>query len=293
METTIPKEIRKQIVAMQRGEITEHYVYQNIAKRLKKSPENQKILLKIAAEEKAHYELWTRYLGTPGKPSVLKIIWFSILNFFLGYTFTLKIMERGESNAKINYGEIGKYVPDAEKIAMDEDVHEHELIQLLDEERLNYVGSMVLGLNDALVELTGALAGLTFAVQNSSYIVLSGLITGIAASFSMAASEYLSSKADGRADALKSSVYTGIAYLITVFLLILPYLLLGSQRFLALGIMLATVVLIIFFFNYYISVAKDLKFRSRFLQMLGISLGVAGFSFLVGFIAKLVLGIEL
>jgi VIT1/CCC1 family predicted Fe2+/Mn2+ transporter len=260
MEQVIPKETRKQIIAMQRGEITEHFVYLNIAKRLKKSPENQKILLKIAAEEKAHYELWTHYLGTPGKPFVFKIIWFSIMNFFLGYTFTLKIMERGESNAKINYGEIGKYVPDAEKIALDEDEHEHELIQLLDEERLNYVGSMVLGLNDALVELTGALAGLTFAVQNSNYIVLSGLITGIAASFSMAASEFLSSKADGRPDALKSSVYTGIAYLVTVFLLILPYLLLGSQRFLALGIMLATVVLIIFFFNYYISVAKGLKF---------------------------------
>jgi len=293
LEHEIPQNIRKQIAIMQKGEITEHFVYLNIAKRLKKSPENQKIVQRIAAEEKGHYELWTRILGSPAKPNRLKIFWYGILNFLLGYTFTLKVMEAGENRAQINYGEIGKFVPDAQRIAKDEEAHESELINLLDEERLNYVGSMVLGLNDALVELTGALAGLTFAVSDAKYIVLSGLITGIAASFSMAASEYLSSKADGRPDALKSSVYTGIAYLLTVAILILPYLLLGSQRFAALGIMLGSVVLIIFFFNYYISVAKSLPFKSRFLQMLGISLGVAGFSFLIGMIAKQILGIDL
>lgn len=292
MELQIPKNIRSQIVRMQKGEITEHYVYTGIAKRLKKSPENQKILLKIAAEEKAHYELWTKYLGSSARPNRWKIFWFSILNFLLGYTFTLKIMERGEGNAKINYAEIGKYVPDAEKIAKDEDAHENELIGLLDEERLNYVGSMVLGLNDALVELTGALAGLTFAVTNPTYIVLSGLITGIAASFSMAASDYLSSKADGQPNALKSAIYTGITYLVTVIILILPYLLIANP-FIALGVMLGSVVLIIFFFNFYIAVAKNLNFRSRFLQMLFVSLGVASFSFLVGYLAKIILGVEL
>lgn len=292
MELQIPQNIRKQILRMQKGEITEHQIYTRIAKRLKKSPENQKVLLKMAVEEKGHYELWAKYLGTPAKPNHGKVIWFSLLNFFLGYTFALKIMERGERNAKVNYGEIGKFVPDAEKIAKDEETHENELIALLDEERLNYVGSMVLGLNDALVELTGALAGLTFAVTNPTYIVLSGLITGIAASFSMAASDFLSSKADGRPDALKSSVYTGLTYLITVMILISPYLLIANP-FTALGVMLGSVVLIIFFFNYYISVAKNLNFRSRFLQMLGVSLGVAGFSFLVGYLAKIILGVEI
>ena len=68
--------------------------------------------------------------------------------------------------------------------------HERELIAMIDEERLKYVGSVVLGLNDALVEFTGTLAGLTFAIQNSQIIAVAGLITGVAASLSMAASEY-------------------------------------------------------------------------------------------------------
>jgi VIT1/CCC1 family predicted Fe2+/Mn2+ transporter len=275
---------------MQKAEITEHYVYKNIAKRLK-SPENKKILETISKDEKGHYDLWAKFTDTVVQPHRFRIFWFGIINFFLGYTFTLKIMEKGEANAKINYEEIAKYVPEAEKIKHDEEVHENELIQLLDEERLNYVGSMVLGLNDALVELTGALAGLTFAGVASSYISLSGLITGIAASFSMAASEYLSAKADGRKDALKSSIYTGIAYIITVAILILPYLLIPGNKYLALGIMLLSVVLIIFFFNYYISVAKDLNFKKRFLQMAAISLSVTVISFLIGSAASALLGI--
>ena len=87
----------------------------------------------------------------------------------------------------------------------------------------NYLGSIVLGLNDALVELTGVLAGLTLALQNSRIIVVSGLIIGLAASLSMAASEYLSTKAEanGRSPGV-SAFYTGIAYLITVLFLIFP-----------------------------------------------------------------------
>jgi len=91
--------------------------------------------------------------------------------------------------------------------------------------------------------------------------------------------------------AKRSSVYTGVAYLITVILLILPFLLLTS-KFLALGITLATGVLIIFCFNYYISVAKDLNFKERFTEMTVISLSVALISFLIGYGLKFLLGVD-
>ena len=57
--------------------------------------------------------------------------------------------------------------------------------------------------------------------------------------------------------------------------------------------MLVIVVLIIALFNYYISVAKDLKFKSRFLEMACISLGVAALSFVVGLLVKNVLGVDI
>jgi VIT1/CCC1 family predicted Fe2+/Mn2+ transporter len=163
---------------------------------------------------------------------------------------------------------------------------------MLDEERLRYAGSVVLGLNDALVELTGALAGLTLALQNVKLIALSGLITGIAASLSMAASEYLSTRSEETdKHPVRAAIYTGIAYILTVTLLVLPYLLIQNY-IVDLIITLTIAVLIIAGFNYYISVAKDEPFRARFLEMAGLSLGVATFSFIIGFFIRQWLGVE-
>ncbi|MEG2082956.1 MAG: rubrerythrin family protein, partial [Oscillospiraceae bacterium] len=75
-------------------------------------------------------------------------------------------------------------VPEAAQISHEEEIHENALIEMLDEERLQYVGSMVLGLNDALVELTGTIAGMTFALMNTRLVALSGIITGVSATLS-------------------------------------------------------------------------------------------------------------
>jgi VIT1/CCC1 family predicted Fe2+/Mn2+ transporter len=143
------------------------------------------------------------------------------------------------------------------------------------------------------VELTGALAGLTLALQNVELIALSGLITGIAASLSMAASEYLSTRSE-KTDKhpVRAAIYTGIAYIITVALLILPYLLLENY-ILCLAISLTTGVIIIAVFNYYISVAKGENFKRRFVEMAGLSLGVALFSFIIGYFIRIWLGVEI
>jgi VIT1/CCC1 family predicted Fe2+/Mn2+ transporter len=176
----------------------------------------------------------------------------------------------------------------------DEERHEHELLKAFDEELLRYVGSIVLGLNDALVELTGALAGLTLALRNTRLIALAGLVTGLAASLSMAASEYLSTKSEGESEgksALKSAVYTGLTYVLTVALLIAPYLIFPDYV-LCLAVTLALSVLIILSFTYYTAVAKDLPFARRFLEMAGISLGVAVISFGIGYVVRLLLGVD-
>ncbi|MDP4202394.1 MAG: VIT1/CCC1 transporter family protein, partial [Bacteroidota bacterium] len=184
------------------------------------------------------------------------------------------------------------HFPETKRFSEEELEHEKTVLNMLDEERLQYVGSVVLGLNDALVELTGSLAGFTLALGDTRVITLAGLVTGISAALSMASSDYLSSKAEGDARAKKSAVYTGVAYLFTVIFLILPFLLLTS-KLMALAITLAIAVLIIYAFNYYISMAKDLNFRARFWEMTLISLGVAGFSFLVGWGLKALLGVNI
>ncbi|MDY0317522.1 MAG: VIT1/CCC1 transporter family protein [Candidatus Izemoplasmatales bacterium] len=281
----------KIIKAFQKGEITEYYVYRNIAKK-EKDEKNKEILLTIAKDEMRHYKIWENISDIKVKESKLLIFIYKIMTLIFGYTFTLRVMEMGEEKAQKAYLRLKGYEDVIDQITKEEEEHEQKLLDMLDEERLNYVGSMVLGLNDALVELSGTLAGLTFAFQNTTLISLSGLITGIAASLSMAASEYLSSKADNQPNALKSSVYTGSAYIVTVILLVLPYLLIHNP-FVALGIMIGTVIFIIFFFNLYISVAKNIGFKKRFLQMAAISLGVAGLSFVIGIGIDRLLGVTI
>ena len=202
-------------------------------------------------------------------------------------------MELGEEVAQVNYEKIVDVIPEARGVIHDESVHETILLGLLDEDALVYAGSVVLGLNDALVELTGALAGLTLAFQNMKIIAISGMVTGIAASLSMAASEYLSTRSeDTDKNPVRAAIYTGIAYVVTVILLILPYLLLDNA-YIALAITVSTSIVIIAVFNFYISVAKDLPFGKHFFEMAGLSLGVAAFSFFIGYLIRTWLGVDL
>ncbi len=278
---------------MQQNELDESIIYEKIA-RFAKGEGNKDTLLRLAREEKAHYEIWHELTGHAKKPRRLKIFWYSLMARVLGFTFAVKLMESGEEGAQEEYQQLAEEVPESVGIRRQEEEHEAALISMLDEERLQYVGSMVLGLNDALVELTGSLAGFTFAMQNTRLIALSGLIIGISATFSMASSEFLAARSEGRSDALKSCTYTGIAYLITVVALIMPYLIFPTQQYLAaLFCMLAVVVLIIAAFTYYTGVAQDQPFKSRFLEMALISIGVAVLSFVVGILAKRFLGVEI
>jgi VIT1/CCC1 family predicted Fe2+/Mn2+ transporter len=288
----IDQALREQLLGYQRNEITEYHIYRQLAKTIR-SPENRQILEQIAEDELAHYGRWKHYTEQEIKPDRFKVQIFHLIGRIFGFTFAIKLMERGEQSAQGDYSELAEHIAEAEAIAQDENAHEDALIDLLDEEQLRYAGSMVLGLNDALVELTGTLAGLTLAFQNTRLIALSGSITGIAAALSMGAAEYLSTKSEETDKSpLKASLYTGAAYVITVLLLILPYLLLENY-YLCLAVTLAGAVAIIALFNYYISVAKDESFKRRFFEMAGLSLGVAGLSFVVGLLIREFLGVEI
>jgi vacuolar iron transporter family protein len=283
---------RKKVIQFQQTELTEYHIYKRLANRIKPD-ENAKILDQIAEDELRHYNGWKEYTNEEVEPRWFFVWFYYIVNILFGFTFGVKLMEMGEESAQKNYADVSKEIPEAIKYQNEENEHEQKLIGMLDEERLRYAGSVVLGLNDALVELTGALAGLTLALQDVKLIALSGLITGIAASLSMAASEYLSTRSeDTGKHPVRAAVYTGIAYIITVTLLIMPYLLFKNY-YLDLAIALVTAVLIIAVFNYYISVAKGESFRTRFIEMAALSLSVAAFSFVIGYFIRIWLGVEI
>jgi len=288
---TTSDDLRKRMLAHQRAEITEHMIYRRLAAAVK-SPANARILQDIAADELKHYQVLKTLTGRDVSPSRFKVWWHYLVSRILGLTFGLKWMERGENAALRGYQGLPGAPAAVQDIIGDETRHESELLQLLDEERLRYAGAVVLGLNDALVELTGSLAGLTFALRNTRLVALSGLIVGSAAAISMAASGYLAAKAEKAGKhPLKSALYTGAAYVATVVLLVLPYLILANPYW-CLAWTLAAAVLIIAAFNYYIAVARDEAFHRLFLEMAGLSLAVAALSFGIGHLLRAALGVE-
>ena len=207
-------------------------------------------------------------------------------------------MEAGEVNAQVFYDKVSEIYPKASQISFEEEKHEQMLIAILNDEKLSYAGSVVLGLNDALVELTGTLAGLSLAFANSNIVGITGLIMGVAASLSMAASEYLSAQEDeedgveSEKSAFKSAMYTGIAYVITVIFLVAPYFIFSNILY-SVSAMLIMTILIILSYTSYISVAKNVSFKKKFFTMAIISLGVAAISFGVGFLIKKFIGIDI
>ncbi len=274
------------VLKFQKNEITEHLVYKNLAEK------DGKILERIAIDEYKHYLFWKNISGKDVEPDKWKIKKYILISKVFGITFAIKMMEMGEGEAQEAYSKLKGKVEGIESIIDDEIKHERALIAMIKEEKIEYVGSMVLGLNDALVELTGALAGLSFALQNTRLIGVVGLITGLAAAMSMASSEYLSKKSENFEKPGKAAAYTGIAYLFTVIILILPYFLLTTYYFALAGTLIFGVFAILIF-TFFVSVVKELSFRRLFLEMVLLSFGIAAISFLIGVVIRTFFGVDI
>jgi VIT1/CCC1 family predicted Fe2+/Mn2+ transporter len=278
-------------------EATEAEVYRRLAE-MQEDPVNRSILKGIALEEERHEAVIAKMTGEEVKADRAKVARQIVLARLFGFTFSVKMMEATEQDAAAEYRNLGLH-----DIAEEEEAHEQNMIRMLDEERLRYSGSVVLGMSDALIELTGALAGLTFALQDLNLVALAGLVTGIAAAFSMGASEYLSSRTEKKAEsAVKAAFFTWISYLLTVLLLVAPFLIFqaDSPEFHGLGphvqalmCTFAAGLLIVALFNFYLSVIEEVSFRSRFLEMAGILGVVSLISYGIGITLRGVLGVDI
>lgn len=155
-----------------------------------------------------------------------------------------------------------------------------------------YTGALVLGMHDALVEISGIIAGLAFAFSDRKVIIMTAAIAAVAASLSMAAANFQAQRTEHNPNAFRAALYTGIMYVVTSVILILPFAAIPN-RFWALGIMAIMVVLIIFGFNCSIGILTRRPFMDRFFEMLAICVGVSIASFAIGIGAKYFLGVSI
>ena len=98
------------IKRMQQSELTESVIYKKIA-AFAKGEENKKTLMRLATEEEAHYNIWKKYTDIEMKPETGKVIKYTMIARLLGFTFAVKLMERGEEGAQDEYGKLAEEVP--------------------------------------------------------------------------------------------------------------------------------------------------------------------------------------
>jgi vacuolar iron transporter family protein len=290
----ISEAVRSRLLALQRSEITEHHVYAKLAERAQGT--NRTVLEQIAADELRHYGQFKAITGSDVKPDRLKMTFYSLCTSVFGFTFGIKLMEQGEKRAAEAYRLLQGNLPALVQVIEDESRHERALIAAIDEEKLSYMGSMVLALNNSIQEFSGIAAGLTFAMQtNARAIGVTILISGLAATLAMSASEYLSQKAEanasaeGRRSPWKAVLYAGGIYLFIVLAIVLPYFFIGSCHA-ALTTALCGVGLILAVFTFFMAVVKGLRYRTVLLEALGVALAVVAASFLIGTAARSALG---
>ena len=287
----LEKNLVEKILIFQQNEINEHKIYNYLSTKTK--GKNSEILTKISQDELRHYNFWKQYTKKDLSPNKIVVFKYLLLSVVFGLTFSIKIMEGLEGKAQEAYNEVATKIPVAKVHIQEEVKHEKALIGMLDEKRLTYLGSIVSGLNDAWIELVGELAGFAFAFQDPRLIGFAGLIAGMAQFLSSSASEmqiYLSRKNEQTRNALKASIFEGVVYLVTVGFLILPFFVLGDF-WVAFFVSAVGAFSILSVLTFYVSVIKDLSVRSMFPIMVGIMVGVGSLAFVIGWVAKIIIGI--
>lgn len=274
----------------------DYIIYRELTK-IEKIDEFKKILEELIAHEIQDYNFWLQFSKKKSfKVSKFEIFIYKLMRKFLGLTFTAKFLERHEREMIKLYTEFSKEVDEKlkeeiGKIIEHERYHERKLISQIKEEKIEFMGSIILGLNDGLIELTGALVGFSFALQKHFLVALAGLITGISASLSMASSAYIQARFEKNKNPKKASIYTGISYFIIVFILVLPFFFI-NHIFKALLLMALVVFFIIISISFYASVIFERKFKRQFKEMLISSIGVAVITFIIGLVLRSILKIN-
>lgn len=274
-----------------------YIIYSELA-QIETSPHFKKILKNLARHELGHFNFWKQFATTEKfTVSPFERWMYRSARKTLGLVFIARFLERHEQRLIGHYQHFIrethnlKLKKQAGQIIHQEQKNEQILISQIKEEKVEFISSIVLGLSDGLIEITGALVGFALAFGQNSVVALTGSITGLAAALSMSSSAYMQASYEQK-DARKAAVYTGITYLTVVVLLLLPFLITStiSAALIALGII---IIFIIGGTSYYTAILFQRPLQRQFLQMLTFTAGVAAVTFMIGILLQHFFEVEL
>ncbi len=296
MQETLNPELTRLAAESAQDEYADRSVYMALSRR-EKNPAFKKALEDIANGEQSHYEFWKTYApDAEVSAKRLRMYVILIIRITLGLTFTLKFMERHEGKLHERYRRIAESIPPADKarftaMMASEEGQEGVLIGEIQENRVKYMSFIVLGLADAVVEISGIHAGSLGIYGRTELAGLAGIIAGMAASIAMASAAYAQAKQGFQGSAKWSAIYTGVSYMITAVFLALPYFLTRTMT-LALGVSLVIGVILVATMTFYDTVISARPFKRQFGEIAGIILAASLALFVVGTLVGQYLGLR-
>ena len=280
-------------------ELLDFTLYDRLSKRTTRNRAFSENLSQLSTTERRHFEFWKRYLPADEKPRFSKTKLYLVLFFYrvFGITFAIRYLERHEAKTIQEYKSVASLVPAEDKgefdaVIRDEEEHEREFSRRVESASVRYISFVVLGLADALVEISGIHAGSLGIYDVTEIAGFAGIIAGGAASLAMASAAFAQAKQGFQGSAKLSAVYTGVSYFVTAIFLAAPYFL-TKDMVSALSASLTLAVIILALATYYSSVISGKPFLREFSEILVILFGATVALYLFGTFIRVETGIKI
>lgn len=254
-------------------EFSDYILYGRLSKTVDSEGEFARTLVTLSETERKHFEFWKKYAPT-AEPKLdrAKLYWILFLRKLFGLTFAARYLDRHESGVVGKYRSLAGLIPEEDRKAFDDMVadeveHERAFEMSIESSAVQYISFVVLGLADALVEITGIHAGSLGIYDKTEIAGLAGVIAGAAASLAMASAAFAQAKQGFKGSARLSALYTGVSYFITAIILATPYFL-TSDMVLALSASLTLAVIIVTLTTYYSTVVANKPFFKDYVEIL-------------------------
>lgn len=282
-----------------KDEYKDYLVYNELSKHKKAGKGKYgEVFSRLAKTEKAHYDFWKRF-SADKEPRTSKwgarlVIYISLL---FGTTFAIKFLEKHESKSIEKYKAVAHLIPVEDRtffegMIVEEEQHEHDFRNEIQSSYVIYISFVILGLADAIVEISGIHAGSLGIYDSTRLTGFAGIIAGAAASLAMASAAYAQAKQGFKGSASVSAAFTGISYFASAIVLATPYFL-TDNMILAVSSSITFAVIILAVTNYYNAVITEKSFIRDFAEMVGITFGATIVLFLLGQFIRSIFGITI
>ena len=269
---------------MQRREALASAVYKFLARKV--NGRGGEMLMRVAGEKNANAETLSRWTDKSARAPLLKVWGWRLISLIFGSSFVISRLEAGEAEARPYFSATADEVPEAAMISESGERHRIQLREILNQEGLRGIGSIVTGLYSAVLLILGSLSGFITVLNDKRAVAVAGFCTGVAAVLAAAVTGYASQKAaTGRqrpAGAAFSALVLGIA---VAALLVSPFFCAGGAWG-SLMFSLAGAAAVLALLAFFASVVRQETYFVVFLEMLLMTVGVTLLSMLVVWIAK-------